>query len=254
MHPTVLHEDSKLISSDFPHYAREEIAAAFPGVTVLYHTAPAGNLSPRYVVRGQTFAEAERLGRMLGRPVVDALRQLGDANFRDDLALGVAQEFVRLIPREFPSVPEAEAGLARARAEYDRLQREGAPHGPVRTAECTVFGAEETVTLAEAAATGELARVVDGYQPVEVQALRIGDTCLVGLPGEQFVEYALEIKRRTAGRTLVISLANGDLLGYIVTPEAETAGGYEATNSSFRAASGQILVDAAVGLVEKLRA
>jgi hypothetical protein len=30
MHPTVLHEDSRQVSSDFPHYTRQVLEAAFP--------------------------------------------------------------------------------------------------------------------------------------------------------------------------------------------------------------------------------
>ncbi len=98
------------------------------------------------------------------------------------------------------------------------LRHAGAPHGPLRTAEVAVFGAEERVTLARAQAQGEIAALVDRYTPAEVQVFRVGDTCLVGLPGELFVEYGLAIKARAPRRAFVISLANGDLQGYIVTP------------------------------------
>lgn len=54
MHPTVMHEDSTLVSSDFPAYTRQHIQEAFPGVQVIYHNGPCGNLSPRYHVKGQT--------------------------------------------------------------------------------------------------------------------------------------------------------------------------------------------------------
>ena len=53
---------------------RQQIAEAFPGMTTVYHNGPSGNLSPRYHVKGQTFAEAERLGRSLGESVVRSLR------------------------------------------------------------------------------------------------------------------------------------------------------------------------------------
>jgi len=64
----------------------------------------------------------------------------------------------------------------------------------------------------------------------------------VAWPGELFVEYALQIKQAFA-RTFVISLANGELQGYIVTAEAAAAGGYEASNALFSHISGQLLVD-----------
>ncbi len=246
MHPTVLHEDSTLVSSDFPAYTRLCIQEAFRDAAVIYHNGPCGNQSPRYHVKGQTFDEAERLGRRLGDFVVGAVRSLSDADFADDVAASAEYTHVQLLPRAFPPLEEAERGLHEARGEYERLKREKAGHGPVRTAECTVFGAEEVVTMARAQADGRLAPVQEAYACAEVQVLRIGDTCLVGLPGECFVEYALRIKERASTRAFVVSMANGHLQGYITTPEAR---GYEANLSMFRPESGSVMVDAALELI-----
>lgn len=62
----------------------------------------------------------------------------------------------------------------------------------------------------------------------EVQALRIGDSAWVALPGEIFVEIGLAIKQSSpAADTFVVGLAN-DSLGYIATDRALTQeGGYE---------------------------
>ena len=69
MHPTVLHEDSTLVSGDFPAMARQYLQEHVLGHScpVVYHTGPCGNQSPRHVTRANTFDEAVRLGRMLGR-------------------------------------------------------------------------------------------------------------------------------------------------------------------------------------------
>ena len=253
MHPTVLHENSLLVSSDFPHYARLHLKEALgEELTVLYHTGPAGNQSPRYHVSGQTFAEAERLGRMLGTRVLESVREIPDADFASDVTLGGALGPVELAPRGLPSPAEAEATLRERMTEFERLKREGAPHGPVRTAECNVFGAEHTLDLARRKQTGELDGLLQAYTPADVQALRVADTCLAGLPGELFVEYGLEIKERAPRRAFVVSLVNGDLQGYVVTPEAARAGCYEASTGIFDASSGRRLVDAALGLLGKL--
>lgn len=249
MHPTVLHENSTLASADFPGYTRQHIAEALPGVTVLYHTAPCGNQSPRYHVTGQTFAEAERLGRRLGEAVLSAVAALAGCDFTGHCPLAAARTFVQLPPRTFPAVDEAEHALAAARAEYARLQSAGAGHGPVRTAEVAVFGAEEQLFLSRAQAAGELAALRAEYTPTEVQAIRVGGAVFVGLPGELFVEYGLEIKAQAGVPAFVISLANGELQGYIVTPGAT---GYEAGFSLFTADAGRILVEAALGLVVRV--
>jgi len=210
MHPTVMHEDSKLVSSDFPHFTRQQLVEKYPGLAVVYHNGPCGNLSPRYDVKSQTFSEAERLGRKLGEAVVQSLRALKDADFRSDLSLAVSSRKVELAPNVFPSVAGAQSGLSAAKSNYEKLKRDGAPHGSVRTAECVVFGAENALALARAQEAGEVARCQREYGRAEVLVMRVGDFFLVGLPGEQFVEYALEIKRRAPRRAFVIGLANGE--------------------------------------------
>lgn len=252
MHPTVLHEDSKLVSADFPHYARLVLQEQFaPNAPVLYQTGPSGNQSPRHFVKEQTFAEAERLGRKLGNAAAAAITDLDDQAF-GEAKLGGALAQVPLTPRDLPSLAEAEAQLKQYQAEYKRLQQENAPHPQVRTAECALFGAEGAVTLARAAAAGDIAAIVKNYQPIEVQAIRIGNALLAGLPGEWFTEYALEIKQAAAMKCFVVSLVNGELQGYVVTPEAQAAGGYEANNTLFPPEEGQKMIQALLQLIQDL--
>ena len=61
-----------------------------------------------------------------------------------------------------------------------------------------------------------------------VQALRIGDAAVVGLPGEIFVEIGLSIKSQASATPLfMVSLANG-YIGYVATDRAlREEGGYE---------------------------
>jgi len=62
---------------------------------------------------------------------------------------------------------------------------------------------------------------------VEVQAIRVGDAALVGIPGEYFVEYGLSIKEWSPfEQTFVGELANGSF-GYIPTSDAFYPGTYE---------------------------
>ncbi|MBI3985512.1 MAG: hypothetical protein HY343_01215 [Lentisphaerae bacterium] len=251
MHPTVLHEDSKLASADFPGYTRLHLQEIFgKSVPVLYHSAPCGNQSPRYFVTGQTFGEAERLGRKLGDSAATRIRELTAFTSAVPLAGGLGQ--VTLPRRQLPSLEEAQRALAARHADYERLKKDRAGHGPVRTAECAIFGAEETVALSQAQQSGAIDAALAGYIPADVQALRIGEACVAGLPGECFVEYALAIKKRAPRKTFVVSLVNGELQGYIVTPEAAAAGGYEAANSLFLPESGALLVNEALAMVEKL--
>lgn len=62
---------------------------------------------------------------------------------------------------------------------------------------------------------------------VKLQAIRIGDFAVCGIPFETLVEIGLELKRRSPfPQTMVIGLANGRH-GYLPTPEQHKLGGYE---------------------------
>lgn len=254
MHPTVLHEDSKLFSGDFIAYTREHLQRSLPGVQIAYHNGTSGNLSPRHHVAGQTFAEAERLGRNLGEQVLKAIGSVRSADFKDSVPLAATLDYIAPPTRRYPPVAEAEANLKRVQAEYERLQREGAPRAQVRTAECALFGAQFMDRLAREEASGEADKVRQRYRQVEVQGFRIGATLIVAMPGEHFVEYGLRIKREAPQRAFVITLANGDTQGYIVTPEAEVANTYEAQFRFFPSAAGDLFAATAVKVLRRLAA
>ncbi len=63
-----------------------------------------------------------------------------------------------------------------------------------------------------------------------VQAFRIGEIAFVTQPGELFVEWGLNLKASSPFPwTYPVELC-GDYIGYLVTPEAEAAIGYESLN------------------------
>jgi hypothetical protein len=241
MHPTVLHEDSTLISADFPGMTRKYLQRKVLGLDcpVLYHTGPAGNQSPRHSVAANTFSEAERLGYTLGEVIAKAISRI---HYATPVSLTCRQEFVELPPRSFPPVEHARAAIESAKARLGQLRAASSACQHLRTAEVDLFGAEEALTLAQMAADRRLTEVVRSCMPAEIQIIRIGPWAFVGWQGEMFVEYALAVKAR-ARNTYVISLANGELQGYIATEEAVAMGAYEAANALFAPESGTLLVE-----------
>jgi hypothetical protein len=251
MHPTVLREDSAVVSADFPGAARRYVQQHGAGndCPFLYHTGPAGNQSPRHAVKANTLAEMERLGAKLGEAIV---RVIPSITHHPSLELRSAQAFVELPARQFPSVQEAEAQRETAAARLAELRKSQAVRQTVRKAEVDWFGAEETVTLTRAAADGRLDSFYRGCLPAEIQVFKIGPWSFVGWAGEIFVEYALALKAEHPD-TFVISLANGELQGYIATEEAAAEGGYEATNALFAPRSGTIMAETAQVLLKSLQ-
>ena len=241
MHPTVLHEDSTLVSGDFPAMTRHYVQQHVLGLhcPLIWHTGPCGDQSPRHVARANTFEEAARLGTLLGESIARAIRSV---QYASDVPLAAGKSLVHLPLRRLPTVEQARRGVDHASQRLARLRPSGAARGDVRTAECDLFGAEETLTLASAAASGRLATVAGSVMPAEIVAMHIGRWTFVGWPGEAYVEFALAVQARRPN-CFVISLANGELQGYLVTEEAVRQCRYEALNAVFASPeSGNLLV------------
>jgi neutral ceramidase len=90
--------------------------------------------------------------------------------------------------------------------------------------------------------------------PMEVQAFRLGtDTAIVTLPHEIFADLGLAIKRASPFTyTFVISLAN-DVDWYVPTRKAFAEGSYEVTTCPVKPGSGEMLVECASRLLNRLK-
>ena len=252
MHPTVMHEDSSLISGDFPGLSRIYLQENVLGkdCAVLHQAGPAGNQSPRHVTKGNTFEEADRLGKILGKAVEKVIDQI---DFKDNVDLAAKVKLIDDLPKKvFPSVVEAEKKLKNAIDKLEYLRTSNAPKQETRTAECDWFGAEETLTLSKAANNGELENAYRFCLPAEIQVIKIGDWNFVGWQGENFIEFALTVKNNS-DNSFVISLANGEMQGYVVTKEAAQEGGYEASNALFSYQAGEIFVNKTLEALDELK-
>lgn len=91
--------------------------------------------------------------------------------------------------------------------------------------------------------------------PVELTALRLGNAALVGVPAELFVEFGLEIKRRSPFRhTFVATYTNG-YVGYVATREAFVGGSYEVwptLNARIGREGGCLMVERVTELLREL--
>jgi hypothetical protein len=248
MHPTVLHEDSKLYSGDFPAFTREILQKQYFGCEcpVLYFTGAAGNQSPRHVTKSNTFEEARRLGAIVAHAAGASIGNIAD--FHSQWPVSCRQAFAELPRRKFPPVEWAEANRRRALERFEHLRDTSVNRQEIRTAEVDWFGAEELLYLSKQAASGVMEKIYPACMPAEIQVVRIGERSLASWPGEIFVEYALSLREKHPDAFL-ITLANGDLQGYMVTEEAEKGNYYEASNSLFHYSGGELLLSETLKLL-----
>lgn len=251
MHPTILHEDSTLYSSDFPYYVREVLQQEVLGdaCPVIYFTGTAGNQSPRHVTKANTFEEASRIGKI----IVDTVKSQLSENilYTADRPISVLQVFTDLPRRQFPMAEWAGQCRDVAKERFENLRKTGGDPREIRTAEVDWFGAEELLYLSTLAQSASMDTIYERCLPAEIQVIKIGEWKFVAWPGEVFVEFGLHLKS-LFGNIALITYANGELQGYITTKEAHDKGFYEAGNSFFDHRAGDILMNETIVLLEQL--
>ena len=213
LHAAVLAGDNWLISADWPGYYYKAVRSIFgPDTTAMFLQGAEGNVNHIDVsdpLQGRGFKEAQRIGSAVGLAAASA-------RFGAEPVAGPvrwSRQTIALPPRRLTEQQVEQAGQIVAQSagkERPRGQVDGVPDLLFAQDQIEMSGSSEV-------------------RQAEIQVLRVGQTAWVALPGEFFVEYGLEIKRRSPARiTFVVGLANGSL-GYVPTEEAFAQGGYEPT-------------------------
>lgn len=247
-HAVVLGHTNLELSADYPGQVCNALdEAKGPGFTGLFLNGACGDINPvsskGYACPGG-FRDVERIGSILAW---EALKVLEETKTSQEAEVGMASEVLKLQPRK-PSPREAEGQV--------QMQRR-------RIAELKAKGIEESQLLAELAILKYFCKNLEeaqkprseGAQAVEVQAIRIGDAVLVGIPGEAFAQIGLRIKAESSRKgVLVVGYANG-FVGYIPTEEAFQEGGYEVTTTWWNRVNpqaGRLITETAQKLLSQL--
>jgi len=251
LHPTVIHEDSTLVTADYPGYIRKYLSETKPDAIFLFAQGTSGDQSTRYFRKGQNFKEAKRIGYAIGE---EADRVLNSMELKSDVSLMVKSSEVDIDLKKLPSREKAEKEVLRTKNKLEKLKRENASYIEIQNANLKNLGAEDNlgyILLKEKRVSIDLE--VDEL-PVEVQVIRIGESRIVAVQGEVFVEFGLRIQKESPFKnTFVIELANGCLPGYACTKEAYREGGYEADTSLLTGEAGDSIVETALKLLEETK-
>ena len=251
LHPTFIHEDSALVTADYPGFIRAEMRRRHPNAVFGFAQGASGDQSSRYFRIGQSYDEAERVGLALASAAESAISSM---HFDADPALDVLIGEVPFSLRTYGPLAQLRRNAEACVAEYGRLKATGADYLTLQNANLRMLGAEDLLGYATMLDQGMDIPLLRDEGPAEVVALRLGDALIVGLPGECFVAYQLRIKHAFEdGRVIVIALANGCLPGYCYTEDALAEGGYEVDTSMLTPAFGAALTDCAIGLLSRLK-
>ncbi len=253
-HPTVLGPNTLKVTRDFPHYFVEHLNNHFgEGTIPIYFNGTEGDLSIGHksylsavgiIAPFRTFEKAREIGARLAECVIASIDTLST----EVPELASEHSILALPLKTYAPRVEMKQRKEAALASLTELG-EGAEQ-------------EELITRRQ---DWLFARIEDYYSSlyeqtegdsvlrIEVSAARVGDTAIVSVPGEVFVEIGLAIRQNSPfPRTMIIGLAN-DYIGYVPTVEQANAGGYEVVASRVTPEASLLLEKGAIDLLNKVR-
>lgn len=257
-HPTVLGPNTLDVTRDFPHYLDVELTKQLgDDVTILYFNGTEGDLSVGHksflsavgvIADFRTYAKAEEIGSRLAKAVLEGLPQLTVEKSE------VASMHVTVsLPLKF-----YEPYTVMQQKTINTKQLLDAANGAVPE------GAEIPFEVILRRQNYLFARIEEYYasllieQPemktldVEVSVVRLGETALLFVPGEVFVEIGLAIRTRSPfAKTMFFGLAN-DYIGYVPTIEQAKLSGYEVVASRVTPEASLVLENDSVKALESI--
>ncbi len=247
-HVTNLTGSNWLYSADYPGYMVESVRKLKGEDYIpMFFNGACGNVTQINHEYGfiDTYQEAQRIGYMLG---VGALEAIKNQEAVEGGVVLISQEYVPL--KRFTITDEQ---LAWAEKIMERVAREGMP--PIQQDGIPdEMYAENWI---------KMHNIQDQVDSIEVQVIRVGDLAFVGLPGEPFNEFGVDIKTNSpCPNTIVMGLAN-DYTSYFPTEVSFTQGppgftpmitGYETTPGTtiYEIGSGEVLAASAIRQLEEL--
>lgn len=247
-HATTLTGNNWLYSADYPGYLAEAIKRVKgKDFKSLFCNGCCGNVTQVDYRIGfpDTYQECQRIGYILA---VSAMEAMQNAKVVSTDKIAVSREMVPL-----SRIDISDEQLEWAKELMKKVEKEGMP--PIQ--------ADGMPDAYYAKAWIEMRKTQDITDSVEVMVIRIGDIAFVGLPGEIFNEFGLDIKAKSPCKNTIVTGLTNDDRAYFPTAGSFTQGpkgftpyitGYETTPGStlYEIGSGEKLDESAIKQLNSL--
>jgi hypothetical protein len=247
-HATTLTGNNWLYTADYPGYLGESIRRVKgKDYMPMFFNGCCGNVTQVDYRIGfpDTYQECQRIGYILGVSALEAI------NNEKPIASDIIKVSKQMVPVKRLTITDEQ--LAWAQAIMKKVEKEGMP--PLQ--------ADGIPDAQYAKDWIEMHRNQDMIDSLEVMVIRIGNAAFVGLPGEMFTEFGMDIKAKSPCKnTLVMGLTN-DERGYFPTRVSFTQGpkgfkpmitGYETTpgTTKYEIGAGEKLTESAIQQLKTL--
>ena len=238
-HATTLTGNNWLYSADYPGYLGESVRKIKGnGFIPVFMNGCCGNVTQVDYRIGfpDTYQECQRIGYLLG---VAALESMKNHEQLSGNKIAVSRE---MVPVKRITITEEQ--LEWAHTIMKKVEKEGMP--PLQA-----DGIPDAQYAIDWIKMHETQDIVDS---LEVMAIRIGDVAFVGLPGEIFTEFGIEIKAGSPFKYTIVSGLTNDNRSYFPTQVSFEQGpeGFTPMITGYETTPGTTLYE--IGAGEKLAA
>ena len=247
-HATTLTGNNWLYTADYPGYLAESIKRVKgKDFMSIFCNGCCGNVTQVDYRIGfpDTYQECQRIGYILGVSAMEAMSK--EKPVSTDI-IAVSKEMVPL-----SRIDISDEQVEWAKKIMKKVEKEGMP--PIQ--------ADGIPDAQYAKDWLEMRKNQDITDSVEVMVIRIGDVAFVGLPGEMFNEFGIDIKAKSPCKNTIVTGLTNDERSYFPTKVSFTQGpkgftpyitGYETTPGStlYEIGSGEKLAESAVNQLKKI--
>ena len=247
-HAATLTGNNWLYSADFPGFMAGMLKKTKGKEFIpLFFNGCCGNVTQVNYEVGfiDTYDECKRIGNVLGAA---SIRAIGKKNIVKGNEISVSKE---MVPLKRMTITEEQFKWSKKIMEEIKkngmppLQPDGIPDAQFATQWIEMYNTQHMI------------------DSLEVMVVRIGDVALVGLPGEMFCEFGMDIKTRSPFKNTIVMGLTNDSRKYFPTKVSFTQGpkgytpmitGYETTPGAtlYDIGSGEKLVESAIRQLEIL--
>lgn len=215
-HPVIV-QVQELVSADYVGSMREIVMNGLKCVQdCLFIQGACGDINPEKDDTGD-FKDVYLKGASLAGEVIKIYGKISDSTYLSEtVEIKYASSNIELASRSLPSSDEC----IQTERIYEQLK--------LQIEKCSQSEGKEIrkkiVILEEA-----LCRIREGSNPYagEVQAIRLGNAVIIGIPGEPFCKMGIEIKKMFKPLIAIPAGYTNGYLGYIAPKESWENGGYE---------------------------
>jgi len=247
-HATTLTGNNWLYSADYPGYLSESIRKVKGKEYLpLFFNGCCGNVTQVDYRIGfpDTYQECQRIGYLLGVSAMEAMR---NAELAASDKIVISRE---MVPVKRISISDEQ--LEWAKKIMVKVEKEGMP--PIQ--------ADGIPDAVYAKSWIGMRNDQDRVDSLEVMVIRLGDVAFVGLPGEMFNEFGVDIKTQSPCKNTIVTGLTNDSREYFPTRESFTQGpegftpmitGYETTPGStmYEIGAGEKLAASAIDQLKKM--